>query len=290
MEIFDYIPNSGDNVRLEWKPTVLIPVSDVQFGSEACSADMFKRWIQRLLKEYADWQVLFLGLGDYTDSIRPSLRKKYLASDLNEDEHFVRAIQDEVRNHINGFLKLVSGTEGKWIGLLEGHHYFDYGNGETSDTKLAHRLNTRFLGDCTMFNLIFNRSGHRNKFTIWAHHGEGGGQLSGAPLNKLEDKLKTFDADCFLMAHQHKAVTAKKPFLYLDNSQGQPKLVHKDRSITGTGGWLQGYMQGSQSGNRAGGYYPEQRMLTPVSLGGCRIHIFPKHSGSRDWIEHEIVV
>jgi len=49
-------------------------------------------------------------------------------------------------------------------------------------------------------------------------------------------------------------------------------------------------MQGSQFGNRAGGHYPEQKMLTPVALGGCRVLIYPKHSGNRDWIEHEVVI
>jgi len=277
--------------RVEWKPTVLIPVSDVQFGSDACSADAFRRSIKRLLKEYEDWQVLFLGLGDYTDSIRPSLRKKYAASDLNEDEHFVKGLGKEINNHINGFLKLVEGTEGKWIGMLEGHHYFDYGNGETSDTKIADRLETRFLGDSTMFNLLFtNGHGGVVTFKVWAHHGEGGGQNSGAPLNKLEDKLKTFDADCFLMAHQHKAVTAKKPFLYLNGAYDTPELTHKDRSMTCTGGWLQGYMQGSRFGNRAGGHYPEQRMLTPVSIGGCRIHLIPKRGHRTNWIEQEVII
>jgi len=163
--------------RIDWKPTILVPISDVQYGSTACSSDKFRRWINRLLDAYSsdEYQLLFLGLGDYTDSIRPSMRRKYKQSGVDEDEHFETGLLELLEDHQEGFLKLVEGTEGKWIGMLEGHHYFDYGNGVTSDTKLADRLETTFLGDCTRIHLLFekqNPSRARVDFQIWAHHGK----------------------------------------------------------------------------------------------------------------------
>jgi len=243
------------------------------------------------MNQYHDWQLLFLGMGDYCDSFRPSIRKRYQQSVLNEDEHIANSIYEMVMEHIDGFHKLVSGTEGKWLGLLEGHHYFDFGNGTTSDTLLADKLQTRFLGDCTMSHLKFDRNGHTRQFIIWAHHGEGSGQLVSSPLNKLEHLIKCFDADCFLMAHQHKAVTSKRPWLYTTRSgRGGLRLTHKDRSITCTGGWLQGYQQDSKFNGRAAGHYPEQKMLTPISIGGTRILIYPEHTRDGDYIWHEVVV
>jgi len=298
MEILDYQPKTTHNQRLEWKPTILIPVSDVQYGSEACSSARFRRWIERILRLYdnPDYQLLFLGLGDYTDSLRPSMRRKFQQSGMDEDEHIVEAVYDTIQRHHEGFLKLVDGTQGKWIGLLEGHHYFDFGNGVTSDTMLAEKLDTTFLGDCARIHLTFQRtypnggkSGSRD-FQIWAHHGEGGGMTPGAPLNKLNPLVGRFEADCFLMAHQHKAVTTKVPYCYDVRVKGGWKMTHKDISLTCTGGWLQGFGQGSRNGGRAGGYYPEQKMLTPLSLGGTRIYIEPRHTNHGDWLYHEVTV
>jgi len=241
------------------------------------------------------YQIRFIGLGDYTDSLRPSIRRKLLISGLDEDEHFVTAIHKEVQKHIDEFCKLVEGTEGLWIGMLEGHHFFDFGDGRTSDTVIADRLGATFLGDCTRVHLTFERPIPNGKpssadFQIWAHHGEGGGALPGAPLNKLNPIKGAFEADAFLMAHQHKSVTAKVPYCYDRRVKDGYVMEHKDISLTCTGGWLQGYGQNSRSGGRAGGYYPEQKMLTPLSLGGTRLELFPMRENGRNLIFHEVVV
>jgi len=161
---------------------------------------------------------------------------------------------------------------------------------------LADALKTTFLGDCTRVHLLFSRrtgkkqNGGTLDFQIWAHHGEGGGQLASAPLNKLEYIIKAQEADVYLMAHQHKMATAKVPWLYDIRTKEGFKLAHKNRSMTATGGWLQGYEQGSMDQGRPGGHYPEQKMLTPVSIGGCRIIIEPHHGHDRDWIDHEVII
>jgi len=283
--------------RTPWKPTILIPISDVQYGSTACSSDRFKRWINGILEAYDNksYILLFIGLGDYTDSIRPSIRRKLRQSDIDEDEHIETAILELLEKHQEGFLNLVDGTQGKWIGMLEGHHYFDYGMGDTSDTRIAEKLGAPFLGDCARIHLMFERLKPNSTpssidFQIWCHHGEGGGMMPGAPLNKLNPIKAQFEADCFLMAHQHKTVTAKVDWCYDVKQKGKYVMTHKEISLTCTGGWLQGYQQGSRSGFRAGGHYPEQRMLTPLALGGVRVYIEPRHTESRDYIYHEVTV
>jgi len=179
----------------------------VQYGSEACSSKRFRKWIERLLNmaEERDMQLRLLGMGDYTDSLRPSIRKAYMqAVALNEDEHIVKGLLKEIKRHEDGFCKLVEGTEELWLGMLEGHHYFDYGNGVTSDTIIADRLGATFLGDCARIHLTFERTrlnghGSATDFQIWCHHGEGGGAMPGAPLNKLNPMVGRFEADAFLI-------------------------------------------------------------------------------------------
>lgn len=286
-------------LRLDWRPAVIIPVGDVQFGSQACNSRLFRLWIERILKTYdnKDYQLFFLGMGDYTDSIRPSMRKRLNASNLLEDEHFSKSIEDIISEHMRGFLSLVSGTEGKWLGLLEGHHYFDFGNGVTSDTLIADELKAPFLGDCTRIHLTFDRRSpgaaktKATEFSIWAHHGEGGGVMAGAPLNKLERLKAVFQADVLVMGHQHKAVATKVPWNYdIKKADGSWENRQKDIGLLATGAWLEGYVQDSRVDGRPGGHYPEQKMLPPLSLGGTRIVITPVHEKDRDYIHHDLMV
>jgi len=598
MEIY---PKTSNSLQFDWKPMILVPVSDTQVGSAACSESRFRRWVQRLLELYDNnnYNLRFIGVGDYVDALRPSIRKKYAASGLNEDEHIDGAIQDIVHKHIEKFLGLVDGTQGKWLTLLEGHHYYcvsgdtealtkdgwvswkeleegqlilaydpgtntqkwepvkslnsflfdgslyecghhlatkehrwwgstgqnnnkewvfsddppsqltvpvvggsgvpfcedesvsndvvalvawvftdgsiikrkdnhgwtvrvfqsskanplyceeietlmgdykwsvyedgrnirrysianplsreirkafegsakrlsllwlsrlttdqlqlfwetalkgdghknrlyqakednlgkiqalfiergiparvrfpspssqiyelyirhhsrtrftpklipytgvvwcptiesgywfarrnghviitgnSYGNGVTSDTILADRLNAPFGGDSTRIHLTFNcptckdwKKASTQEFQIMAHHGEGGGATPGAPFNKMYPMLGRFEFDSFLMAHQHKAGSVKLPWCYDIKCGNGYKSVDKDRSLVATGGWLAGWQQDSRNEGRPGGYYPEQKMLPPLSIGGTRLYIEPRHESGNDWIFHEVI-
>ena len=123
-------------------------------------------------------------------------------------------------------------------------------------------------------------------FTIFAHHGAGGGRSSGAPLLTLERVALHFDADLYLMGHQHKKTTAPLSMLYKSGD----KLRHRVRRLVGTGSYLRAYTLGSQAEGRPQGGYAEKALMGPVELGCVRVHLHPIHHEDTDYIDFTVEV
>lgn len=216
-----------------------------------------------------------LGMGDMVDVASPSNRARIKAADLYDG---VTGALDEIgEQYIEKFLRLTKGTHGRWLGFLGGHHYHDFGDGTTSDTRIAEALGAPYLGSCAFVRVKFARpnSTERLACTIWCHHGAGGGVRVSSPLNKLDNIMRCFDADIYLIGHQHKKVAAPMQQLYMTN-KAPHHLGHRIKLIACTGGYLRGYLQGSKVGNIPTGSYVERFMLPPTALGGIKIHIEPK--------------
>jgi hypothetical protein len=87
-----------------------------------------------------------------------------------------------------------------------------------------------------------------------------------------------FDADVYLIGHQHKIVGAPIDQLYMTH-QKPYDIKYRTKIIAGTGGYLQGYCKGA----RQGGLYPrggyvERGMRPPVALGSILLYIRPVHA------------
>lgn len=271
MELIQAKVETVASASLPWDEAKIMPLGDVQLGAEGCDEDRFKRHVEWGMKQDA----YFLGMGDYVDVASPSNRLKIKQAALYDSVN--EALEEQAQVAIERFLKLVKGTEGRWLGLLSGHHYWEFQDGSTSDTRLAQAMKSAHLGSCAFVRLQFaGRSSSKGGLTctIWCHHGQGGGIKQGAPLNKLENLIGAFDADIYLMAHMHKKVGGMIDQLYMTR-QAPFKLRHRTKLIAGTGGFLRGYLQGSKQGKVASGNYVEKAMMGPVALGGILIKVRP---------------
>jgi hypothetical protein len=264
--------------KLPRRPITVIPIGDIQYGSDECDFDRFAAHIKETSK---DPDTYYIGMGDYVDLASPSNRAA-LKSAMEEGKLYdtVELSLDRIaEDYLNDVKKVLQPTIGRWLGLLEGHHYWSYSSGDTSDTRLCDYLKAPFLGSSAMVQVKFEcsaGSGHFKdaSFIIWAAHGRGGGKLQSAPLNFLENIVKGFDADVYLMGHMHKQSIARMQRL-VGEFGVRSKLRHKDIIMACTGGYLKGYMAGSQRHGRAGGGYVERGLLNPVSLGGIKINARP---------------
>ncbi len=275
MELAESAIQAMVSQTLPWKESLIMPVGDVQLGVPACDVDRFKRHIEWGMEHDA----LFLGMGDYVDIASPSNRKALKSIKLYDT--VLSAVEEKANKDVEDFLAVVKGTEGRWLGLLEGHHYVEFVDGTTTDTRIAQALGTVFLGNCAFVRLSFmytdSQKASSVTATIWCHHGAGGGARAGSPLNKLEPLVVGFDADAYLIGHQHKKVAAPLDQIYMTKSK-MPRLAHRTKLIACTGSFLKGYLQNSQSSGRPGGTYVERAMLTPVALGGIIVKLRPVHT------------
>ena len=287
MELHEVSVTGGARHDMPWQEILVYPVSDVQLGASGCDEDRFKHSIKEGLERGA-W---FIGCGDYIDFMSPSNRSRNKKAELYDDTQ--KTIENAAEALRSRFMRLVRGTEGRWLGLVEGHHYFEYADGSTTDTRIAQDLGCPFLGTCGMVRLRFARgsslgsrdSGSKSSIAIWIHHGVGGGSGITAPINKLMKMPARFpQAQIFLIGHFHRAQPLKFPQLLMTE---KPPLRLKERScvLACTGGYLRGYLVGNKNGNVSRGTYVEQGMLDPTSLGGIVIKIRPERDGIEMGVE-----
>lgn len=248
------------SLTLPWDEMLLMPISDVQYGAVGCDFDKFQRHMDWGLEHGA----YFVGLGDYLDVASPTGRRKLLNADLHDSE--INALEEIAALHLARFYEAVKLSRGRWLGLVHGHHYFDFKDGTTTDTRLAELLACEFLGDAAIVQLDF--PGHAISCQIWLHHGTGSGETMASPLNKLEKQMVGWPTvDIFLMGHYSRKISASLDGLVPVFGE-LPRLVAKRRILACTGGFVRGYSLDTVS-------YVERDMLRPTNLGGLVIYIRP---------------
>ncbi len=258
---------------------VIAPIGDIQWSGPRGSTAIghLQRHIEHCLKH----DVLFLGMGDYIDFASPSNRTRLASANLYDTAQEV--IEEKVGSLVEDvFEKFLKPTKGRWIGLLEGHHFFEFG-GRTSDGLLAEKLGTRCLGTSAYVYL------KGAEITILATHGTGGGILPASGTNKLYHwAAGLVGADVYMMGHSTKlgAHRLSRPFPRFDRAV--PDLSHRDILLVNTGGFSRSNVPHSRRGGIVRGDYAEQRMLTPSPLCAPLVHVYPKRKYQEDRVRAEV--
>lgn len=269
----------GLNKRsLPWEDTLLIPIGDIQAQSNHEAVD-WKR-LKETVQFGLDHNALYIGMADMIDLESPSNRRALQNSGVYDS--VVDALDAKAEELEEEVLDVLKPTRGRWLGLLEGHHFHIHQDGTTTDQRLARALDAPFLGTSAYVNLTFEppsegRTHHwKPKVNIWAHHGRGGGKMLSGPINQLEHVIKGWDADLYLVGHHHRSAAARHSRVYPVFGPKVGVLDHRDSYLVACGSYLKGFVEGHKKNGRAGGLYPEAAMMNPLSLGGVKIWMRPK--------------
>ena len=212
MELVDIEVTGRKSLTLPYEEVQVMPIGDVQLGARGTDIDRLKKQIAWANEQTANGgpPVYFVGMGDYVDVMSPSNREAWRSARLYDS---VRTAMEEKATELEEeFLKLVAGTEGRWLGLLHGHHYFEHDDGTTSDTRIAQRLKAPYLGSCAFVSLSFKSEpplARTLRCVLWVHHGAGSGLTPQAPLNRLVTVMQYFEADVYLIGHQCVPLTTR---------------------------------------------------------------------------------
>jgi len=254
---------------------LLMPLGDIHEGSED--------WPKKKFVEHLKWGIdkgaTFLGMGDPFDFTSDSQRA--IMAPLRESTK--KQLDDFVRERVEKFAELIAFTEGRWIGMLEGNHSWQFQNGRTTDQLLCERLGCEFFGTSAFIRVAFGVQYHPEAdCTIFVHHGIGGGRTVGGHLNRLEDLLKWIEADIYLMGHVHSKVNDPIDRQYIGPDGTH---YHRTKLMARTGGWLRGYASSppkeiTAPAIESRGSYVEKHAMMPTSMGGLAIGI------GYDRIEH----
>lgn len=253
-------------LRSESETWHLVPFGDVHRDSPHCAVE---RWREDL----ADWRklknVLFIGLGDYTDFLSTSERVRVGGG---EGLHGTTnsTLDRLARRQIHALAKELDFMRGRLLGLINGNHYYQFRDGTTGDHLLAQLLGTEFLGVAAFVRVVFRKPACRSAaaLDIFAHHGAGTGQKPSASLAAVGRMAEWVEADIVLQGHDHKrGALPLNPILTLSQNRNGPLHVReRQRWIGRTGSYLKAYVDGEPSYNVDAG-------RGPCSLGHIRFDL-----------------
>ena len=284
--------------RADHEPLTIIPLGDIQWNGKngPTALDILKRTIDDGLERNA----FFIGMGDYIDFMSPSNRQKLRVAGFYDNTEDV--IDEKAMELTHEIYELaLKPTKGRWLGMLEGHHFSHLKSGDTTDMRLCQMLNTRFLGSSAIVRIVFDVCGSRITSNIWCHHGQGGGASQGGPLNKLAGMAGGFEQiDVMIMGHTCKMPADKLERVYVKwDSPDGPTLVKRTIALVNSGGFAKSLVVGNRQGQVPRGTYAEVGMMKPVPLGAPKIHITPRivdhripgnRSKRKRYSAHEITV
>ncbi len=256
----------------------LMPIGDVHYGAKAFPEGKLKSHIQWGM----DRGAYFVGMGEYLDLF--SATQRTVLGGLRDS---VREQLDEmVKEKMDDLAYILEPTRGRWIGLLEGDHRWDFMDGTSADQYLCKRLRCDFLGTSGLIRMAAGApKGHPEAdCLLYVHHGIGASRSDGGNLARVGDLLKFIDADIYLMGHSHDKMAKS-----IDRQSVTPDGVHyhQTKVIGRTGSWLRGYSSSEPLDLDAPviesrGSYVEQAAYAPTALGGLCFGIgFEQIHGSK---------
>ena len=266
------------SVTVPWKPLHVWFLGDIQWHGDpdSVAVDHLKRTIAQALEdEVRGHTVRFIGMGDYIDFASPSNRSRLKSADLYDTAMSVidqKALA--LTREVYGFLKP---TKGKWLGMVEGHHFHELKDGTTTDMRLCEMLDAEFFGTTGLLKVQFQRivTTSRISVVIWFAHGTGNGQTGYYPLGRLEKKSAEWEqVDVFAMGHTTKMAHEFQNKVY---PRWAPTMdqAHRKVILIGTGGYSKTYVLGATQGRVPRGGYAEQRMLNAAIIGSPVLHVRP---------------
>lgn len=246
---------------------------DLQEGSLGFSEQDWEWFIDEFKETPNAWA---LGLGDYQDWLRPSMRAK-LQSSISGDTSAKKMLENVLINDQDRFIKkYMLPLEGKCIGLHLGHHDYELMGGGNLTMRLAGALKAPYLGwtASTRLSLRFQRQdgterNHGHSYTIVSTHGSGGGRTAGSDIRSLNEMVNSFICDQVVRGHSCKSISMTPVKRFHIRRQGPAGYDTQVPRMMNVGGFCESYTDGWNSTYaEKAGYMPQ-----PLMWGVIRIKL-----------------
>lgn len=247
------------------EPVYLIPFGDVHRDSPMCNVEKWHEFLEWAKKKK---RCLFLGMGDYVDLASTSERA--LLSNKLLHESTIDTLENIYKKHSDKFAKEIGFMNGNLIGLIEGNHYGQLGNGTTTTQRMCDTLNTKYLGCMSVIRLSLKYGTKSASVDIVAHHGRGAGRMLGSSLNGVQKMAETVHGNIYLQGDDHRKLVGMTTKLDVSSDNGGGiKLRHMKQIFLRTGSFLDSHIDGKAS-------YVVDANLNPTDLGVVKIELTPK--------------
>lgn len=201
-----------------------------------------------------------IGLGDYGDWLRPSLRPA-VSGALGKDDSARRMLDKAILKEHDKIIDAHSFLEGYMIGVHEGHHNWTTLDQINLDQRLATALKTRFLGFTATTRLVlramYDGNVARRKdgyctnghvVTLFSTHGNANGRKVPGALAWVENNLaNSILADLYVIGHGCKSGNDAPNERVEVRRVGPPGIKRSVPRIMAVGGFTRSYTDGWES-------------------------------------------
>lgn len=247
-------------------PATIFFFGDLQWGAKGFDDSAWDAFKSRFKATPNAWAV---GLGDYGDWLRPSMRAPLKAS-LAKDKSAAVMLDDQIRRKQDELINKMAFLEGRLVGLHQGHHCWEFSSGDNSDMRICAALRTKFLGWMASTRLVFERTaeGYGDVMTMISMHGTGNSRYTGTDSRWLDQNIvPAFHAEIYAKGHGCKA-DAWSPFeRHIVRRKGPPGMIRQKIYCLNVPGFSRGYTNGWESG------YVEQAGFQPQPLGWGELRV-----------------
>jgi len=169
--------------------------------------------------------------------------------------------------------KLLAPIADKCFGILVGNHEDklrqNYGYDLTME--LCDRFGWKNLSmEAGLWLNIQRQGGHNSVITIFATHGYGGGRTVGQAINKLMNTSADFEANIYMMGHDHKQGAANGEKMALSKKGGELGLKQVPQKFVLVPSFHKTYQVGMDN-------YGAKRLYKPSVLGIAEIQLRDKN-------------
>jgi hypothetical protein len=242
----------------------IIPFGDVHYDSHNCDRKKFSEFLRRAKTEK---NTFYLGMGDYFDFASYTERRSLKNARLHESTE--AKLDKNADADVKELCEEIAFMKNRVIGLLEGNHGWEYGDGTTDTDKLSDNLLCKNLGALSYIEIQFRTEDGNTRCTLklFASHGKGGGKLVGTSFNKVDDMRNICDeADIYLMGHDHKKGILPIDIIGFRRTRSGIDMCNKRKLLVRTGSFLKGYVEDEES-------YVMRSLMRPSSLGIVKIEV-----------------
>ena len=218
----------------------IVPVGDLHKGSPNCNLKYFQKTIQYINDTPNCYMI---GMGDFWDCVIPKDPRFDPSQEFNLIDDSYGKIKD-----------ILEPIKKKILCLLLGNHEYHLVSDGYADLikRLARELGTAYAGFSSFLRLETNEKPVK-RLVFYIHHGWFAGRQRGSKINNLENLMRDYEADAYLVGHSHDLFTTRRSRINFNGA--------KDIVFANTGCFLETATWGTSGyGERAG--YPPQRLGT----------------------------
>lgn len=225
---FGYYPSSyaGTADRLK-----VFPFGDLHCGSKHFNEKYVKSDLQLVDEDRENSRIIVMG-----DVIENANKSSVGAGVYEQSEDPVSQVE-RAAEIFSPYRDLIDG-------IVTGNHELRSYKSEQIDLMY---LFAKFLGlehKYMGYSGVIGYAWNKRSYNVYVWHGAGGGGRPGSSINKLEDQVKTVDADVYLMGHVHRKMAYKKDVFRVDSrnrkmTKGEQMFIVTGSSLEWNGSYAQ---------------------------------------------------